>query len=80
MGSPADASRQVRTDPHALHEAQSQMNAIARRVIPTQAVDVVKEDPAENQILECAAEAKSDYIMRATVICCVSASSGILRL
>jgi len=49
--------------PEALQEAESQMNGIARKVTPTQAVDMVKEDPPDNRILECAAEAKSDYIV-----------------
>ena len=38
---------------------------IARSVTPEKAVDVVKEDPADNRILECAAEAKSDYLVTA---------------
>jgi hypothetical protein len=29
----------------------------------TQAVDVIKDDPTDNRILECAAEAKSDYVV-----------------
>lgn len=49
--------------PEALEEAEAQMNGIARKVAPTETLDVVKEDPADNRILECAAEAKSDYIV-----------------
>ncbi len=30
---------------------------------PTQTLDVIKEDPDDNRILECAAAAKSDYIV-----------------
>ena len=48
------------------------MNAIARKVTPTQAVDVVKDDPSDNRILECAAEAGSD--------CIVTGDKDLLRL
>ena len=47
----------------ALTEAQAQMEGIARKVVPAEEVDVVKEDPADNAILECAAAARSDYIV-----------------
>jgi putative PIN family toxin of toxin-antitoxin system len=49
--------------PEALREAESQMNAIARKVAPTRTVEVVKDDPTDNRILECAAEARSDYVV-----------------
>ena len=39
------------------------MNRLARLVAPLQAVDVIKEDPADNRILECAAAAGSAYIV-----------------
>ncbi len=32
-------------------------------VTPTQTLDVIKEDPPDNRILECAVEAGSDYIV-----------------
>ncbi len=32
-------------------------------VEPTRTVDLIKTDPPDNRILECAAEAKSDYIV-----------------
>jgi predicted nucleic acid-binding protein len=53
-------------------EAEFQMNGIARKVAPTESVDVVREDPADNRILECAAEARSDYI--------VSGDNDLLRV
>ena len=37
--------------PGALEAAELQMNAIARKVVPMQAVDVVKDDPSDNRIL-----------------------------
>ena len=46
-----------------LQEAADQMKAIASRVAPSRTVDVFKEDPADNRILECAAQAKSDYLV-----------------
>ena len=36
---------------------------ITNRVQPTRALDVIKEDPPDNRILECAVEAGSDYIV-----------------
>ena len=55
-----------------LQEAADQMTAIARKVAPSRTVDVLKEDPADNRILECAAQAKSDYL--------VTGDTGLLRL
>ena len=37
--------------------------AIERKVAPSQAVDVLKEDLADNRILECAAHAKSVHVV-----------------
>jgi uncharacterized protein len=34
-----------------------------QRVAPTETIDVVKADPPDNRILECAAVAKSDFIV-----------------
>lgn len=44
-------------------QARRIMGKIARRVVPSQTVDVIKEDPSDNRILECAAEAGSEYIV-----------------
>jgi putative PIN family toxin of toxin-antitoxin system len=55
-----------------LQEAADQMTVIARKVAPSRTVDVLKEDPADNRILECAAHAKSDYL--------VTGDTGLLRL
>ena len=55
-----------------LQEAADQMTVIARKVAPSRTVDVLKEDPADNRILECAAQAKSDYL--------VTGDTGLLRL
>ena len=55
-----------------LQEAADQMNAIAIKFAPSRTVDVLKEDPADNRILECAAEAKSEYL--------VTGDTGLLKL
>jgi putative PIN family toxin of toxin-antitoxin system len=44
-------------------EARQQMNTIARKVVPMETVNVVREDPADDRILECATAARSDYIV-----------------
>ena len=36
---------------------------VADRVKPAQAVDVIKADPSDNRLLECAAAARSDYLV-----------------
>lgn len=46
-----------------LQEAADQMKAIATKVAPSRTVDVLKEDPTDNRILECAAQAKSEYLV-----------------
>jgi predicted nucleic acid-binding protein len=48
------------------------MNGIARKVTPAEEVNVIREDPADNRILECAAAARSDYI--------VSGDNDLLRV
>jgi predicted nucleic acid-binding protein len=42
---------------------EAQINGIAHKVTPTEEVDTLKEDPADNRILECAAAPRSDYIV-----------------
>jgi len=36
---------------------------IFRLIKPCEKIDVIKEDPADNKILECAASSKSDFIL-----------------
>ena len=55
-----------------LQEAADQMTVIARKVAPSRTLDILTEDPADNRILECAAQAKSDYL--------VTGDTGLLRL
>jgi uncharacterized protein len=44
-----------------LREVDTTIRSIAEVVVPTQVVDVIKSDPPDNRVLECAAEGKSDY-------------------
>ena len=46
--------------------------AFAKLVTPAQTLDVVKDDEPDNRILECAAEAGSEFI--------ISADKDLLRL
>jgi putative PIN family toxin of toxin-antitoxin system len=46
-----------------MHFAREKIASVANRVRPAQTLDVIKEDPDDNRILECAVEAGSDYIV-----------------
>lgn len=46
-----------------LQSAEALINGCARRVSPSQTLNVIKEDEPDNRILECAAEAGSEYIV-----------------
>ena len=56
----------------AVREVDATIRSIAEVVKPSQAVDVSKNDPSDNRILECALEAKSNFI--------VSGDRDLLRL
>jgi putative PIN family toxin of toxin-antitoxin system len=53
-------------------DARKWITEIARTATPAVQLDVIKEDPADNRILECAVAAGSDYI--------VSGDNDLLRL
>jgi uncharacterized protein len=55
-----------------LHDARGKLAGIANRVLPAVVLNVVREDPDDDRILECAAEAKSKFI--------VSEDKHLLRL
>ena len=55
-----------------LDSAHSLVLTCARLVEPRQTVDVIKEDPSDNRIVECAVEAGAEYI--------VSGDRHLLRL
>ena len=44
-------------------EAEANISKFTERVKPSQVIDVIREDPADNRILECAVAAKSDFIV-----------------
>lgn len=46
-----------------LREAEANISEFAEWVKPSQVIDVIREDPADNRILECAVAAKSDFIV-----------------
>ena len=39
------------------------LDGLTNRVVPRQTLDVIKEDPSDNRILECAVEAGSEYVV-----------------
>ena len=59
-------------DGYRLQDAKEQILTFARLVTPAQTLDVVKDDEPDNRILECAAEAGSEFI--------ISADKDLLRL
>jgi putative PIN family toxin of toxin-antitoxin system len=60
----ADVLREkFRRDPYTIHDVRQKLEALCNRVAPTQVLNVIKEDPDDNRILECAVTAKSDYIV-----------------
>src|SRR5260370_22438418 len=46
-----------------LAEAATHLADFTMRVSPTQTIDAVPEDPDDNRVLECAVEAKSQFIV-----------------
>ena len=46
-----------------IEEARATMSSITRHVAPTEKLDVVKSDPDDNKIVECAVAAGSDYLV-----------------
>ena len=50
-------------DGHRVRQFPETLSRLANQVRPRHALDVIKEDPPDNRILECAIEAGSDYIV-----------------
>jgi putative PIN family toxin of toxin-antitoxin system len=46
-----------------LHVLREQIGKITNRITPTRRLDVVKDDPDDNRILECAVAAGSEFIL-----------------
>ncbi len=55
-----------------LHSARGKLLAIAHHVSPSKKLSVIKEDPEDDHVLECALEARSEFI--------VSEDKDLLRL
>jgi uncharacterized protein len=55
--------RKFEATPEDIDEATSLIHAAARTVRPAVDLNVIKEDPADNRVLECAVSAGSDYIV-----------------
>jgi predicted nucleic acid-binding protein len=56
-------SQKFRLPPDRLRILETYVNACTNRVELTLRLDVVKDDPDDNRVLECAAAAGSDYII-----------------
>lgn len=50
-------------DGYRINQLKQVLSRMGNLVTPQQTLDVIIEDPADNRILECAAEAGSDYIV-----------------
>jgi putative PIN family toxin of toxin-antitoxin system len=50
-------------DPYTISDVHQRLTALCKRVSPTETLDVIKEDSDDNRVLECAAAARSDYIV-----------------
>ncbi|MDP9170385.1 MAG: putative toxin-antitoxin system toxin component, PIN family [Acidobacteriota bacterium] len=59
-------------DGYMLQDAREKLRALGNHVSPTETLHVIKEDSDDDRILECAATAKSDFI--------VSEDKDLLRL
>jgi putative PIN family toxin of toxin-antitoxin system len=56
-------SRKFDWPPEDIAEARQWLSEIARIVTPAVLLEVIKEDPSDNRILECAVSAGSGYIV-----------------
>ena len=59
-------------DGYSLQDAREKLRALGNHVSPTETFNVIKEDPEDNRVLECATTAKSDFI--------ISEDKDLLRL
>jgi putative PIN family toxin of toxin-antitoxin system len=61
-----------RRDIAGLHKTERVIRRLAQLVTPTKTLNIIKYDEPDNRVLECAQEAKADYI--------VSGDPDVLRL
>ena len=52
-----------RWDGYMLQDARAKLLALGNYVSPAESLHVIKEDPTDDRILECAATAKSDFVV-----------------
>ena len=50
-------------DPYTINDIHHKLTVLCNSVSPTETLDVIKEDSDDNRVLECAASARSDYIV-----------------
>jgi hypothetical protein len=56
-------ARKFNLPPEAIEEAHRRIMTIARTINPSVQLDVVKEDPPDNRVLECAVSSGADYVV-----------------
>jgi len=59
-------------DGYSIHDMRGKLQLLSNFVTPTKTIEVIEHDPPDNRILECAVEAKSDFI--------ISQDKDLLRL
>lgn len=50
-------------EPNRLNDVKHKLLAMGNLVVPSETLDVIKEDPPDNRVLECATAAESEYIV-----------------
>lgn len=60
---PSACSAKFKRDPYTLHDIRQKLTATCNFIASTGTLDVVKEDPDDNRILEWAEAAHSDYVV-----------------
>ena len=63
-----------------VHQFREETLGFAKLVTPAETLNVVKTDPTDNRILECAVAAGSDTASRATRTCSAWTASWVSRL
>jgi putative PIN family toxin of toxin-antitoxin system len=56
-------ARKFNFSPEDINEASRRIMTIARMVTPSVRLDVIKEDPPDNRVLECAVSSGADYLV-----------------
>jgi uncharacterized protein len=56
-------SEKFKWPPRAVALARNHIGSFPDKVVPAERLDVVKDDPTDNRILECAQAGKSEYLI-----------------